>query len=187
VGDRQGRQHPGAAETLTYDNLNRMRSAVRVIVSVVAVMSLSGCRQADGPVPTPNAGRQEELNDVARDLQYIASGTEPDGPEYLADDLRKYARERAVPAVDELARRTASAVAGTKLADETAQRLSHSLWVSVSARELSERQIEGLQNDMQSMLVSIGAAEDRAQLVAAQVGEVQRAVTDRPRRWYELF
>jgi len=40
---------------------------------------------------------------------------------------------------------------------------------------------------MQLMLTSLGVAESNAQLVAAQVGDVQGAVGDRARRWYELF
>lgn len=73
------------------------------------------------------------------------------------------------------------------MTEQAAQRLTHNLWLSVAARDISERQVESLQNDTQSLLVSVGVAEVRAQEVATQVGEVQRAVTDRPRRWYELF
>jgi hypothetical protein len=153
-----------------------------------AVLILCGCRQPDGQVPTPDATVQEELVDVSRDLQYIAAARDPAAPKDLADDLRKYAqRSSAVPAVDELSRRTAGAVAGAQLTEQAAQRLTHNLWVSVAARDISERQVESLQNDTQSLLMSIGVAEDRAQQVALQVGEVQRAVTARPRRWYELF
>jgi hypothetical protein len=154
----------------------------------VAVVVLSGCRQPDGPIPTPDATVQEELGDVARDLQYIASARDPQAPQNLAEDLRKYARRpSAVPSVDELSRRTAGALAGSQLTEQAAQRLTHNLWLSVAARDISERQIESLQNDTQSLLVSVGIPEERAQQVAVQVGEVQRAVTNRPRRWYELF
>jgi hypothetical protein len=73
------------------------------------------------------------------------------------------------------------------LPEQSAQRLAHSLWVSIAARELSERQVETLKSDMQLMLTSLGVAESNAQLVAAQVGDVQGAVGDRARRWYELF
>ena len=59
------------------------------------------------------------------------------------------------------------------------QRLAHNLWLSVAAREMSERQIETLQNDVQALLI-VGVAEEGAQQVAAQVGEVQSAVTLRP-------
>jgi hypothetical protein len=89
--------------------------------------------------------------------------------------------------VDELSRRTADALAGSQLSEQAAQRLTHNLWLSVAARDISERQIESLQNDTHSLLVSVGIPEDRAEQVAVQVGEVQRAVTSRPRRWYELF
>lgn len=154
----------------------------------VTLVSVPACRQADGPVPTPSAETQEELVDVARDLQYVASGRDPEAPKYLAADLRKYARrESARPAAEELAQRTSTAIAGVNLGDQDAQRLTHNLWLSVAAREISERQIEGLQSDTQALLLSIGAPQDRAEQVAAQVGEVQRAVSDRPRRWYELF
>ena len=159
-----------------------------MVLVAVTLVSVSACRQADGPVPTPSAETQEELVDVARDLQYVASGRDPEARTYLAADLRKYARRvSARPVVEELAQRTSTAVAGINLAEQDAQRLTHNLWLSVAAREISERQVEGLQGDMQALLLSIGAPQDRAEQVVAQVGEVQRAVTDHLRRWYELF
>ena len=138
-------------------------------------------------MPTPNPTVQEELQDVSRDLQNVARN-DASAPEELAHDLRRYiVRPSAVPTVDELTRRTARVLPNTKLTDQTAQQLAHNLWVTVSARELSERQVESLQNDVQSLLMSTGMPEENAQPVAEQVGEVQRAVTERPRRWYELF
>ena len=151
-------------------------------------LSLGACRQADGPVPTPNQTIQEELVDVANDLQNVGSGRDPQAPKDLADDLRKYARQpSAEPSVDELSARTAKALAGVNLPEQARQRLTHSLWLSAAARELSERQREILQNDVQSLLMSVGVAEEKAQQVAAQVGDVQRTVTERPRRWYERY
>jgi len=139
-------------------------------------------------MPAPNAVVQEELTDVARDLQNIAGSRDPQAPSDLASDLRKYAKRLAAePLVDELSRRAAGAVTGLDLPDQSAQRLAHSLWASIAARELSERQIEGVQNEMRLLLVSIGVTEPNAQLVAAQIGDVQVAVSARPRRWYELF
>jgi hypothetical protein len=165
-----------------------MRSLACALPVVTLTVFLGGCRQADGPVPTPNQTYQEELVDVARDLQNVASGRDPNGPVDLADDLRKYTEKPAAkPLVDELSARTVKALQGRDLADQDAQRLAHNLWVSVYAKDLSERQIETLQNDMQALLVSLGAGEESAQQVAAQVGEVQSSVTLRPRRWYELF
>lgn len=165
-----------------------MRSRARYILVVIAGLSLGACRQADGPIPAPNKIIQEELIDVAQDLRNVASGRDPQAPKDLADDMRKYARQpSAEPAVDELSRRTAGVLAGVNLTEQAAQRLTHNLWLSAAARELSERQIETLQNDVQSLLMSVGVAEENAQQVAAQVGDVQGAVTERPRRWYELF
>lgn len=165
-----------------------MRSVAGIFLVAAVMVSLGGCRQADGPVPTPSQTYQEELVDVARDLQNVASGRDPNARGDLADDLRKYTdKPSARPLVDELSARTATAISGRDLAEQDAQRLAHNLWVSVYAKDLSERQIETLQNDMQALLVSLGAAEDSAQQVAAQVGEVQGSVTLRPRRWYELF
>ena len=165
-----------------------MTPRVCFAVTVLLALAAGGCRQPDGEVPAPNATVQEELVDVSRDLQYIASGNDPGAANDLAADLRKYtSRTAAVAAVDELSARAAAAVGGSKLTQQTADQLAHQLWVSVAARDMSERQVEGLQNETQSLLVSIGIADDRAAQVAAQVGEVQRAVTDRPRRWYELF
>lgn len=139
-------------------------------------------------MPAPDPQVEEELVDVSRDLQNVASGRNPQASQELADDLRKYVdRPSAVPAVDELSRRTATALTGSKLDEQTAQRLAHDLWTSVEAREISERQIESLQNNVQSLLMSAGVDEQNAGQVASQVGEVQRHVTDRPRRWYEWF
>jgi hypothetical protein len=165
-----------------------MRSLACGLLIATLTLVLGGCRQGDGPVPAPNQTYQEELVDVARDLQNVATGRDPNGPTDLANDLRKYTDKRAAePMVDELSARTVKAIAGRELADQDAQRLAHNLWVSVYAKDLSERQIETLQNDMQAHLVSLGTAEDIARQVAAQVGEVQSSVTLRPRRWYEFF
>ena len=137
------------------------------------------------PVADPNT--QGELEDVRHDLQNVAKH-DPSAPQDLTDDLVKYSRRRsAVPAVNELTRRTVTVLAGKNLTEPAGNRLAHSLWTVIYARELSERQIEALQNDVQSQLVAIGVAQPQAQQVAAQVGEVQKAVGDRPRRWYEFF
>ena len=165
-----------------------MRACARYVLIVVLGLSLGACRQADGPIPVPNQDRQDELVDVMHDLQNVATGRDPQAPEDLAYDLRKYAESPdQEPAVDELSERTAAVLAGVDLTEQAAQRLAHNLWLSVVARELSERQVETLQNDVQALLMEEGVAEESAQQVAAQVGDVQGTVTTRPRRWYELF
>jgi len=151
-------------------------------------LSLSACRQADGLIPVPDQTIQEELVDVTRDLQNITASRDPQAPFDLADDLRKYApRSDAEFAIDQLSQDTAAALPGTELTEQIAQQLAYNLWLSVAAFELSERQVETLQNDVQSLLMSVGVADEIAQQVAAQVGDVQNSVTNRSRRWYELF
>jgi hypothetical protein len=61
------------------------------------------------------------------------------------------------------------------------------LWTTVAARQLSDKQVQSLQKDMQTTLTAVGVAEDRTQRVVAQVGDVQKTVSDRKRRWYEWF
>lgn len=154
---------------------------------LILAVSLAACRQPDAPMPMPNATVEEELLDVKKDLQNVA-GNNPTAPQELADDLRKYAvRPAARPAVDELTKRTTTVLVGRNVSEQLADRLARSLWTTIAAREISERQVEALQNDVRSMLVSIGVAEEGAMQVATQVGEVQKAVTNRPRRWYEFF
>jgi hypothetical protein len=164
-----------------------MKSTVTTALMLFLALTLSGCRQADGPIPKPDPNTEGELEDVRHDLQNIAMG-DASGAADLENDVVKYARRRSeVPAVTELCKRTADVLKGRNLTEPTAIRLAHSLWTAIAARQISERQIEALQNDVQSIFVSIGVPEPQAQQVAAQVGEVQKAVTQKPRRWYELF
>jgi len=65
--------------------------------------------------------------------------------------------------------------------------VAHSCWVTVAARQLSEKQVDALKNEMKQQLTALGVNEQQAQSVADQVGVVQQAVTARHRRWYELL
>jgi hypothetical protein len=151
-------------------------------------LGLAGCRQADGPMPAASGEIPNRLQDLSRDLQSVAGG-DAQASKDLADDLRVFieAKPDTVSAVNELARRTSEVVTGKTLNEQSAQRLAHHLWTAVAAREISERQVESLQNDTQALLVSVGVPEENAQSVATQVGDVQRVVTARQRRWYEFF
>src|SRR5688572_31323021 len=131
-----------------------MRSPARGVLIVTLTIFAGGCRQADGPVPTPNQTYQEELVDVARDLQNVATGRDPNGPTDLADDLRKYTdKPVARSLVDELTARTVKAIAGRELAEQDAQRLAHNLWVFVYAKDLSESEEHTSELQSQSNLV----------------------------------
>ena len=165
-----------------------MRSGWKWVLVVITAATVAACRQSDGPPPEATKSVPEELYDIRRDLQNVA-GKVPAGPTEFADDLRKFVQLRpsAEPAVTELARRTTAVIAGKKMTDQAGDRLAHSLWTGIAGRQFSDRQVESLQNDVHSQLVGLGVPEENAQQVAAQIAEVQKAVTDRPRRWYEWF
>jgi type IV pilus biogenesis protein CpaD/CtpE len=163
--------------------LRVLPSALLVIVS----LSIAGCRQADGPMPTPEGEVPNRLVDISRDLMSVSRG-DAQARQDLAQDLRVFvSKTEAVPATDELARRTSEVVAGKTLDDQNAERLAHHLWTAAAAREISQRQVESLQNELHALLVSMGVPEDNAVNVASQAGEVQRLVTSRERRWYEFY
>jgi hypothetical protein len=152
-----------------------LRSDARYIVIVIAGLSLGGCRQADGPVPAPNQTIQEELVDVTRDIQYIASGRDPEAPKYLTDDLRKYTeRPTALPVVDELSSRTAQVIGGRDLADRT--RMPCAQPVAVGGRPRAER-AAGRDAAERRAGVDVGGIGAERAAGAVQVGDVQRAVT----------
>lgn len=139
-------------------------------------------------MPAATGEIPNRLHDISRDLQSIAGG-EAQAREDLNEDVTVFvdAKADAHPALEALSKQTADVVAGKKLSDQDAARIAHNLWTSATAKEISQKQVEALQNDMQAVLVSIGVTEEHAQNVAAQVGEVQKLVTNRPRRWYEFF
>lgn len=165
-----------------------MTSRFPWLLLVFLSLAAAGCRQPDGEMPSPSADAQEDLVDISRDMMNVALGSDPAALEDLAYDLRKYVTQKEdIPVVEELSRRTASVMANRTLPEQTAQRLAHTLWLAIVGHEFSGRQVEALQNDTQSMLMSIGVADEQAGQVAEQVGAVQQAVTNRQRRWYEWF
>jgi hypothetical protein len=165
-----------------------VKRQIAYAVVAACALQLAACRQADGPMPETTASTPNELGDINRDLQNLASG-DPSGTKDLSDDISHYAEgpSGGPAAAAELSRRLGEALTGKTFKLAQAMPVAHTCWVAVSARQLSEKQIEGLQNEMKSGLMSIGANEQQAQNVADQVGAVQQAVSARHRRWYELL
>jgi hypothetical protein len=153
-----------------------------------AALHFAACRQADGPMPETTPETANELGDISRDLQNLATG-KPDGPQDLADDISHYAQDDkdGESAAAELARRLGQALTGKSFKLAQAMPVAHSCWVSVAGRQLSEKQVDNLKNEMKQALMALGVDEQQAQSVADQVGLVQQAVTARHRRWYELL
>ena len=148
---------------------------------------LFGCRQADGPIPAPNREQSNEIGDIARDLMNVAS-KDAQAPEELVNDIGKYGtNDEAVAQMNALAREVAQALSGARLDEQTAQAFARVLWVGVTARELSERQIETLERDVKTTLAPTGVPEERAQSIANRLSAVQKTITANPRRWYQVF
>ena len=167
-------------------------SLVKTMYSIAVVAALSccaaGCRQSDGAMPTIQREVTNRLGDLSRDLQSVAGGEEQAKADF-ADDLRVFARSpggEAAAAAWGL--RVAGAVANSnKLTEQAAQQLAHTSWTVVAGTQLSERQAETLKNDLKAQLLALGVAEDQSASLAEQVLDVQKAVTTRARRWYEIL
>lgn len=168
----------------------RMKSVIRILLAVTMAASLAACRQSDGPMPTPAPDQEGEIRDLSRDILNIASGSDPQAPKDLADDLLRYTADKrpaANPTVMELSTQTAAAVKGRTLSEEAALQLARHYWMAANARELSEAQIETLGNDVQALVQSLGVPEQQAAAIGTNVRELQGFATDRTRRWYEVF
>ncbi|MEQ1573140.1 MAG: hypothetical protein ABL993_02730 [Vicinamibacterales bacterium] len=166
-----------------------MNSVVLRVLLLALAVSISGCRQADGELPTPQGEVPGRLVDLTRDLMAVARG-ETQATQDFADDLRVFARNpEAEKTVTRFGLQIGDAVAGagTKLTEQSAQQLAHTSWTVVGATELSDRQVETLRTDVQAQLTALGIPEDRSAALAGQVPEVQKAISTRARRWYEMF
>ena len=166
--------------------LNSVKRQIAYVIILAIALSVAACRQADGPMPEASGSTANELGDISRDLQNLAGG-DPAGPKDLSDDISHYAEgtNGGQAAAAELSRRLGQALTGKTFKLAQAMPVAHACWVTVAGRQLSEKQVEGLQSEMKSELMSLGVNEQQAQSVADQVGVVQQAVTVRHRRWYE--
>ena len=127
------------------------------------------------------------LHDIRRDLESVAAG-EADGPKDLADDLAVFVEEpEAVNAARTLAGSVSVVIVKRALSEDALKQLSSNLWKTVASRELSERQVDGLKDDMRGTLIAIGVAQPDANALADRVGQTQKAVALRTRRWYERY
>ncbi len=160
---------------------------MRLVLVVTLVLCAAACRQADGPMPTPSADQNNEIGDIARDMVNVVN-KDPQAAEDLRSDLSKYGTDAEETAqIDALAQEMAKVLDGARLDDQTAQRLASTLWITVTAKQLSTRQVDGLGREVKNALASAGVAEDRAQPIANRLGDVQRVITDNPKRWYQVF
>jgi len=166
-----------------------MSSRLLVVLSVVACLA-AGCRMSDGPMPMPGREDLNRLDDLRRDVGNVVAG-HAEAKQDFADDLLVFVRPGTKPdataAINELARLVADAAAASQLKEASLPPLLQQVWTAVAARQLSEKQVTALQADVKTTLTGLGVAEPAAQSISNQIGTVQKAVTDRHRRWYEVF
>ena len=164
-----------------------MRRPILCAWLLAAVIGISGCRQGDGEMPSKTADVPNRLSDLKRDLESVSSG-DPQAAKDLSDDLIVFTEEpEGIAATRALSSTVCPLLVKRALNDDAQTRMATLLWTTVAARQLSERQVDGLKDDMRGLLGSLGVAPTDANLVASRVGEVQKAVTLRGRRWYERY
>jgi cation diffusion facilitator CzcD-associated flavoprotein CzcO len=160
---------------------------VPVIAVTVTMLGAAACRQPDGTMPMPDAEQVDRIEDLSRDLQNLAARNETAAKE-LADDLEVIGR-MPVPAerVQELVRALETSLQGKTLTEDAAKRLAESMFLVMSARQLSDRQIETLQTEVTAQVKALGADEATATNVASAAGRLQEDVRANRRRWYQWF
>jgi len=147
----------------------------------------AGCRQGDGDMPPKTGDVPQRLVDLGRDLSGVAAG-DMQAVTDLTDDLLVFTEEpEAMTATRAMSTTISGLLVKRTLSEETQSRLATLLWTTVAAQQFSERQTDALKDDMRELLVSIGISQQDANLAAGWVGNVQKAVTLRSRRWYERY
>jgi len=160
-----------------------------MLSAMVFVAALCGgaCKQGDGQLPAKIDDVPNRLSDLKRDLEAVVGG-EQQAVQDLSDDLMVFTDEpEGRTAAKALAMTVSSMLVNRKVNDEAQMKIVNLMWTAVASRELSERQVDGLKDEMRNTLLMVGVTQPDANLAAGRVGDVQNAVTLRTRRWYERY
>lgn len=165
-----------------------MGSKFGLQLCVVAMFFLiSGCRQADGNLPTPTGEQPNKITDIGRDLQNVA-GSSPDAERDLQDDLDGLdSRTKPQPLVRDLSLSLAGALKGKNVSETQAQDMAKTLFVVVTGRELSSRQIEQTSAELRRAVMNTGADGAAADKAAAAASTLAAQISQNRRRWYHVF
>lgn len=154
---------------------------------LVAVVGAAGCKQGDGALPAKAGDVPNRISDMKRDMESMVAGDQT-ALKDLTDDLSVFTEEQeGQTAVRGLTNTLAPMLMNRSINDETMTRIVTVLWTATAARDLSERQVDALKDDMRTVLMSVGVSQPDANLAAGRVGELQKAVTLRTRRWWERY
>jgi hypothetical protein len=162
-----------------------------VMMMCACVLVTASCRMSDGPMPDPKTGEAtNRIGDLARDLGNVAAGHE-EARQDFQEDLRVVVDFEDTPAAEAplmaLGQQVMDVMVGTKASEAAVVPLLEHVYVALTARELSENQVKTLQANVQAAATQLGVDDVKARALGAQVGIVQQAVTERHRRWYEVF
>lgn len=153
-------------------------------LSATLLVTIAACKQPDGTIPTPTGEQPNKIEDISRDLQNLAA-KDGNAPVELADDLSSLDPiQRPPDKITQLSKDLAGALAGRPLSDADARRVAELVFVAVSARELSESQIEQVSADLRTTLTGIGADAQAADRVSATATELASSITRNRKRWY---
>ena len=163
-----------------------MRVLLFTLLLITAVVS-GACKQGDGPMPAKSGDVPNRLNDLKRDLEAVVSGDQQ-AVQDLTDDLMVFIDEPEGQAMTKaMSTAICSMLVNRPVNDEMQTKIVNLMWTGVAARELSERQVDALKDDVRNTLLAVGVTQPDANLAADRVGQVQNAVTLRTRRWYERY
>jgi hypothetical protein len=153
----------------------------------VAAVGAAGCKQGDGAMPAKTGEVPNRIYDMRRDLEMVAVGDQT-AVKDLADDMIVFTEEpEGQTAIRALSNTIAPMVMNRTLTEENLMRIATLMWTAAAARDLSERQVDALKDDVRVVLTSVGVSQPDANLAAGRVGDVQKAVTLRTRRWYQRY
>jgi hypothetical protein len=163
---------------------------IAVCLAVLVALSSTACRQPDGPLPTAtDEETTNRLYDLSRDLEEVSRGSDAERQGFV-DDLLVFAdphRPEALEAVRRFGTQLVDAVPKNKLSLESTQQLVRTCWTLVAATQLSDRQVKQIQEELGPQLTAIGVPQDRVDALLAELPGLQRAISTRPRRWYEVL
>jgi hypothetical protein len=163
-----------------------MNVSARLVFVLVMAAGVAAC-QSDGPVPQEQGEVPGRLDDLTRDLLSVAAHV-PQARQEFVDDIQSFADNGVnAHAANTFGTRLADAVEQAKLSETSARQLARTSWIAVSATELSDRQVASTREDLKAQLLSAGVSPERSEAAAVEVTSLQKVVSSRPRRWYELF
>lgn len=155
-----------------------------LFVAMFLSLLATGCREPDGPVPSPNAEQVNRTEDLARDLKNV-SANHPNAVQEFRDDLVQLVepappQDRTGALVDAMT----VAIRNRPIDDAAAQRLSELLFLTVTARDFSASQVDKLEEDIEATLRKSGVAEGAAGVVGTRAREVVEAIKVKRKRWW---